>query len=333
MRRVRRGHDKASTWEDIMLKLAATLALGATLFAGSAMAQPIGMGTSPQGTLTYGLAASLSKVLGENKIQSRIQPQSGTSTMIPLVNSGEIDIGFANAAELYDAFHGVVTFDKRPNPKLRAVGVIFPLKAGLFVRANSDIKTIKDMKGKSISYGLTSQENVRKTVDAMLATGGLSIKDLKPVMVPNVIRGVDELVSGRVDITVFAIGGAKVSEADAAVGIRFIPLEDSPQSLAALKKEFPTGYLAKVEPAPQLAGVKEPMTALYYDYTVFANADLPNARVKQITQLIAENKAALAAGRPSFRDLEPTRMYTDTGVPFHPGAIEYYKEKGIPLKK
>jgi TRAP transporter TAXI family solute receptor len=279
--------------------------------------------------LTYGLGAAVSKVLGDAGIQSRVQPQSGTSTMVPLVNSGEIDVGFANAAELYDAFHGVGTFDKRPNPKLRAVAVIFPLKAGLFVRADSDIKAIKDMKGKTIAYGLTSQEIVRKTIDAMLATGGLTASDLKTVMVPNVVRGADELAAGRVDITVFAIGGAKVSEVDAAVGVRFIPLEDSPAALAALKKEFPTGYLAKVTPAPQLAGVKEPMTTLFYDYTVFANADVPAERVKTLTRLIAENKATLAQGQPSFRDLDPARLYTNIDVPYHDGAVAFYRERGL----
>ena len=310
------------------LLFAAVLA-ASTGIAGPASAQLLGLGTSPQGTLTYGLGAAVAKVLQDNSIQSRVQPQSGTATMIPLVNSGEIDVGFANAAELYDSFHGVGTFDKRPNPKLRAVAVIFPLRAGLLVRANSDIKSIKDMKGKTTAYGLTAQEIVRKTIDAMLATGGLTPNDLKTVMVPGVIQGVDNLVAGRVDITVFAIGGAKVAEADASVGIRFIPLEDSPASLAALKKEFPTGYLGKISPAPNLAGIKEPMTVMLYDYTVFANADVPADRIKTLTRLIAENKATLEQGQSSFRELDPARMYSDVKVPYHPGAIAYYNEKGI----
>ena len=95
------------------------------------------------------------------------------------------------------------------------MAVIFPIKVGLFVRANSPIKTIKDMKGKTVSYGYTSQEIIKLTVDAMLATEGLTAADLKTVLVPNLVRGVDELMSGRVDITTFAIGSAKVSEADA----------------------------------------------------------------------------------------------------------------------
>lgn len=312
------------------LVFATALAISAALTA-SASAQPIGIGTSPQGTLTYQIGASVARVLLEKgKIQSRIQPQSGTSTLIPLVNSGELDIAFANTAEVYDAFHGVGTFDKHPNPNLRMMAVIFPIKAGLFVRADSNIKTIKDMKGHTIAYGLTSQEIVRKTIDAMLATGGLTIKDLKPVMVPNVVRGADDLAAGRVDIAVFAIGAPKVSEVDASVGgVRFIPLDNSPTAVAALKKEFPTGYIAKLEPGPTLAGVKEPMYTMFYDYTAFANASMPNDKIKTITKLIAENKDALAQGQVNFRGMETKRLYTDINVPYHPGSIAYYNEKGL----
>ncbi|MGH6771744.1 MAG: TAXI family TRAP transporter solute-binding subunit [Xanthobacteraceae bacterium] len=319
-----------------MRKLSFVLALFVSAgLASSASAQLVGIGTSPQGSLTYQIGASVSKVLQDKgKIQSRIQPQSGTGTMIPLLNSGELDIGFANTAEVYDAFHGVGTFPKRPNKNLRVVAVIFPLIAGLFVRADSDIKSIKDMKGKRITYGLTSQEIVRKTVDAMLATGGLTIKDLQPVMVPNVVRGAGDLAAGRVDIAVFAIGAPKVAEVAASVGgIRFIPLENTPKALAALKKEFPTGYFSEVKPRPNLVGVTQPMTAMYYDYSTIVGAHVSNARVKEITRLIAENQDALAKGQPRFRGMVTKRLFNNFGVPYHPGAIAYYKEKGIAESK
>jgi len=315
--------------------LTATATAVSLVLASAAAAQPVGLGTSPQGTLTYAIGAAVAKTLTEaGQIQTRVQPSSGTSTMIPLVNSGEIDIGFANTLELYDAFHGVGTFDKRPNPNLRTIAVIFPIKVGLFVRADSPIKSIKDMKGHTIAYGFTSQEILKKTVDAMLATAGLSINDLKPVMVPNVIRGVDEFISGRADITTFAIGAAKVAEADAAVkGIRYVALENTPATLAALKKEFRTAYIAKVNPQPNYAGVKEPIDVMYYDYTMFASAKMPPDRVKQITDIVANNKEMLGQSQPLFKALDPQRMYTDIDVPYHDGSIAYYREKGITEKK
>src|SRR5438067_5358114 len=129
--------DRVLREERFYKPLAAAIGVGLFLVSAAA-AQPLGLGTSPQSTLTYSIGAAVAKVLADaGHIQSRVQPQSGTGTMIPLVNSGEIDIGFCNTLELYDAFHGVGTFDKRPNPKLRTLAVIFPIKVGLFVRNDS----------------------------------------------------------------------------------------------------------------------------------------------------------------------------------------------------
>lgn len=311
-----------------IIKLAAAAVVAGA--AGQALAQPIGLGTSPQGTLTYAIGAAVSKSLADvAKLQSRVQPSTGTMTMIPLVDSGEIDFGFASTLELYEAYNGVGTFDKRPNPKLRAVAMIFPIKVGLFVRASSDIKTVADMKGKTVSYGYSSQETIKKTIDAMLATAGLSVKDMRTVMVPNIVRGVDELMSGRVDVTTFAMGSAKVAEADASIGIRFIPIPDGPAALAALKKEYKTAYLGHVAPAPNLAGVKVEMNTMFYDYTIFANADVPAERVKQVLQVIADNKDAMALTQPLFKELQVDRMHSAIDVPYHDGALAYFKEKNI----
>ena len=311
--------------------LAGAALLAASAAGSTAHAQPVGISTSPQGTLTYAVGAAVAKVLTEKGgLQVRVQPSSGTGAGIPLVDSGEIDLGLANTLELYDAFHGVGTFDKRPNKNLRTIAVMFPIKVGLFVRDDSPIKTIKDMKGHSVAYGFTSQEIIKKTVDAMLATEDLSIADLKPVMVPNLVRGVDEFVGGRADITTFALGSAKVSEADAAVkGIRYISLPDNPKALAGLKKEFRTAYIAKAEPSPRFAGVKEPINIMQYNYTIFASSKAKPELVKKIIDLIANNKEALGAAHPLFRGMDVKVLYSDIEVPYQDGAKAYYAEKGI----
>ena len=309
-------------------------ASAAVIFAAAAHAQPVGISTSPQGTLTYAVGAAVAKVLNEaGGIQARVQPSSGTGAGIPLVESGEIDFGLANTLELYDAYHGVGTFDGRPNKSLRTIAVVFPIKVGLFVRNDSPIKSIKDMKGHSVAYGFTSQEIIKKTVDAMLATDGLSIKDLKPVLVPNLVRGVDELIGGRADITTFALGSGKVSEADAAVGIRFVTLPNTPQALAGLKKEFRTAYIAKAEPSPRYAGVKEPIYIMQYDYTVFASSNVKAEIVNKVTDILASNKDALGKAHPLFKAMDVARMYNDIEVPYHDGAKAYYSEKGIKESK
>ncbi len=296
-----------------------------------AQAQPLGIGTSPQGTMVYSLGAAVSKALADSaNMQSRVQPSAGTGAMVPLVNSGEIDIGFCNAREFYDSYHGVGSSDKRPNTNLRAVAVLFPLTVGLIVRNDSPIKSVKDLKGKSISYGYQSQEVIRILVDGMLANAGISISDMKPVLVPNLIRGVDELIAGRVEVSFFALGQAKVAEADASIGIRFLPMDDSPAAVEAMLNVVKVGYVSKVAPAPNLPGVRDTIPVAHYDYVAFANKDVPAERVKTITRVIAEQKDAMAQSLPLFRRFDPQRMYSSKlQVPYHDGAVAYFKEKGI----
>jgi TRAP transporter TAXI family solute receptor len=320
--------------ENIVTKLLCAIA-SALFIAGATtvQAQPLGIGTNPQGTMVYTLGAALSKALADTAgIQSRLQPQSGTGTMVPLVNSGEIDIGFCNAREFYDSYLGVGSADKHPNPNLRAMAILFPLQVGLLVRNDSPIKSVKDLKGRSLSYGYASQEVIRILLDGILANAGLTAADIKPVLVPNLIRGVDELIAGRVEVSFFALGQAKVSEADAAIagGIRFLPVDDSPAAVEAMLKVVQVGYVDQVVPAPNLAGVRSPIKVAHYDYVAFANKDVPAERIKTITRVLAEQRDAMAQSLPLFRQLKPERMYSSKlQVPYHEGAISYFREKNI----
>lgn len=303
------------------------------LAAASAGAQPLGIGTSPQGTLTYTLGATYAKALDDaGKIQARVQPSSGTGVMVPLVNSGELDIGFVNTLELTEAYTGTGSFANRPQKNLRVVGVMFPIRSGFFVRKDSPIRSAAELKGKSIAYGYTTQEIIRTVVDGLLANAGLTAADIKPVLVPNLIRGVDEFISGRTDAGYFAVGTAKVAEADAAVGgIRFLPLVETPEAIAAMKQVVRTSFPDVVKPAPNLPGIVGPTTMMFYDYVMFVSDKLSKDRVYKLTQVLAEQRDSMATGMALFRDMKVERMHRDIAIPYHDGAVGYYKDKSIAL--
>lgn len=307
------------------------VALATMLFAGPALAQPLGIGTSPQGTLTYTLGATFAKALDDAaKQQARVQPSSGTGVMVPLVNSGELDIGFVNTLELTEAYAGTGSFDKRPQKQLRTLGVLFPIKVGFFVRKDSPIKSIKDIKGRTIAYGYTSQVIIKTVTDGMLANAGLKVSDMKTVLVPNLIRGVDEFISGKVDVAFFALGQAKVSEADAAVGgVRFLEMVDDEASRAAMKSVVPTAYLDTVQPAANLPGVSGPLKTMHYDYVMFAYEKLAKDKAFSAVKVLSEQKDAMAATMPLFKELMVDRIYREIPVPYHEGAVAYFAEKRI----
>jgi TRAP transporter TAXI family solute receptor len=318
-----------------MFKALAIAAGLAVLMSQAATAQPIGIGTSPQGTLTYTLAATYAKVAQQElKLQVRVQPSSGTGVMVPLVDSGELDVGFVNTLELSASYSGTGDFINKAQKNLRAVAVLFPIQSGFFVRKDSPIKTMADIKGKRLPYGYTSQQVIRTVTDGVLANAGLTSDDMKLVLVPNLIRGTDEFIAGNTDIGYFAVGQAKVAEADAAVGgIRYIPLSDSAEAVERMRKVLPTSYIATVDPAPNRAGVAEPTKMLFYDYVMFVNEKVSKDVVYKLTQVLYEKQKELIEGMPLFRQTDVKRLYRESTVPYHPGAIAFYKDKGVELTK
>ncbi|HTI88219.1 MAG TPA: TAXI family TRAP transporter solute-binding subunit [Alphaproteobacteria bacterium] len=313
----------------------AAIVLGACVLADPTRAQPDGIGTSPQGTLTYTLGSAYAKALQTTAgIQARVQPSTGTGVMVPLVETGELDIGFVNTLELTDAYTGTGSFAGRKLQNLRVVGVLFPIRSGFFVKKDSPIKEAKDLKGKTIPYGYTSQEVLRTVVDGLLANAGLTANDVRTVLVPNLIRGVDDFISGRTDASYFAVGQAKVAEADASVGgIRFLPIYDTPEAVAAMQKVVPTSFVDTVNPAPNSPGITGPTKMMFYDYVMFVNANLPKDRVYAFTKVLAEQKDAMAETMPLFKDMKVARMHRDIRIPYHEGAEAYYKDKNIALTK
>ncbi len=311
------------------MKTLAFLLLG--LAGGAVEAQVLGFGTAPQGSLGYNMGSAMAKVMAEaENVQSRVQPYSGSSAILPLVSSGELDLSVCNVLEAEEAAAGEGPYAGRKQPNLRVLGVIFPLYSSIFVRKDSPAKSIADLKGKRIPYGYSAQVTLQRVTDAILATGGLTGKDIVPVLVPNVIRGVDDFAEGKADAGFFALGAAKVLEVHRSTGgIRFLPVSDDPGAVAAMQKIMPYAYVAEVKPTPATAGVEVPTKLMAYDYLAVVGAHVKDDVVYRITRALHGNKPKLVESFRAFNGFNPDNMNKPMPAPFHPGALKFYKEKGI----
>jgi len=307
------------------------LALGLLGLAAPASGETYGLGTNPLGTVTYSAGAAIATI-GTQKtgLEFRIQPYGGSSQLVPLVNSGEIDFGMCNILEGTDAYEGADIFKGHPSPDIRVVGVVFPLHSGLMVRNNSDIHTIKDLKGRAIPVGYTSQLILRPLLNGELATAGLTLADVKGVPVPNIVRGADEFESGTLDAFFFAVGAAREAQANASVagGIRLLPIENSPAALAAMRKYAPPAYLQTLQPGPHTPSVRGPTPVLTYDYLLIANSKAKDEVVYKLVKALHDSQKDLATTFGVFNEFKPDDMAKKFPIPYHPGAIKYYTEIG-----
>lgn len=292
-----------------------------TLGASPATAQTFGFATMQPGTLNHTSGSAVAKVLKEKAgMNIVIQPVAGESVLIPLVGRGEAEFGIANIFEVEAA--------KAGNPNLRLIGSLHPLRGAFWVRKDTTMKTIADLKGKRVGMGYSAMRTLDPMIRAILATGGLTEKDVTPVLIPNVIRGADDFTSGAADMFFFAFGAPKVREVDATVGgIRALEIPES--GLAAAKKIVPQGYLTPAAPNPFFIGVEKPMGVYSWDNMIFTSAKVSDDVVYKIIDTLEKNKADLVAIQPALREFSPAALYAAYDIPYHPGALKYFKEKNI----
>ncbi len=300
----------------------AAAVLGLALSVGPASAQTYGFATLPPGTLNHTTAAAVSKVLKEKGgINMLVQPTAGDQVINPMVGRGEVEIGITNIMEAQDAFDSQFK-------DMRLIAAVHALRTPFFVRKDSGLFKIADMKGKRVSMGYSAMRNIEKTMVAQLATAGLTPADIKPVLVPNVMRSADEFITGNADMFSFAFGGPKVKEADATVGgIRALEIDET--GMPAAKKIMPWGYLTDIGPGPIFTGVEKPMKVYSFDNVLIVSAKMPEDFVNKILTLMEQNKDELIAVQPVLREYTPAFAYKQYGVPYHPGALKYFKEKNV----
>ncbi len=310
------------------MKIRTTLAAVAALLtlAPATQAQQIGIGTMGQGTSGYSIGAAIARVLAQEGISALVQPSAGTSAYLPLIDMGELDLGIANAIEVNDAANGTGDFEGRALKNISPAARLYPFRVGIFARDDSGIETVADLAGKSVTYGFTSQLTINRIVTAILAAGGLSPDDIEQNMVPNVIRGADDFVSGRADGAFFAVGSGKVTEVDASVGgLHWLPLPGTPEAEARLQEVVPQAYIDVIQPREGLTGVDSEMPVMAYDYMLVVGAHVPDETVTAIVTALRENKDALVESFAAFRDMDTDAMFVDVGVPYHPGAEKALK--------
>jgi TRAP transporter TAXI family solute receptor len=322
-------------WKSRAVFLTSLLAL-VLLQLGPAQAQQlpksVTIGSNPPGSLFYSLASGLAKVVSDaSPMQAQVQPHAGTSTFVPLFESGELDFGVVNAVDMGMVYQGqkLKIGGRNPFPHVASSRLIMrgsPLRSSLIVRKDSPIKTIGDVKGKRVTGEYPAQLAVWYNVFGSLANGGLTWSDVKVVPVPAVNEGVDALVQGRADVTTHAIGTAKVKEADAAVGIRYISLDCSKQGEARIKKAV-QGYYLSVVKTGSSTGIVEDTCAYTYDIYLVGHKALPEAVVRNVLQAIWVNVEKLPQFHPGFAEWTRARAVdSEVTMPYHPAAVRFLKD-------
>jgi len=312
------------------LLTAAAVFLGATL-ATSASAQNVGIATSNPGSLFHNIGTAVANAANAAGLNTTIQPATSPNQFIPFIDQGGIEFGVANLQEVDYAVNGDAWWEGRTNPNLRVVAHLMPLVEAIFVRADSDIMKVSDLKGQPMTDGYTAQNTILPQLAAFYATAGMTRDDVEKVSVASVVAGADAFMAGDTVGFIFAHGAGQVREADAAEGeLRALVVEDeSDAALAAARAHWPTAFFTTL-PAGAMPGVLEDTVYIAFPQVVFTHAGASDDVVYAMTKAMYENAQVMSDTFPPFRAFKPADMKGEQGVAeYHPGALRFFEEVGL----
>jgi len=305
---------------------------GLSLTTTIVVAQDVGIAASNPGSIYHTTATAVAKMANDKAgLKSTVHPFASATVYLPAVSAGEYGFGITNEDELKLAVTGTGHFKGRVYGDLRAVSLLYPLRVAFFVRKDSGIKSFRDLKGKRLPSGWKAFPMQNHYMIAMLKTVGLTLDDVVGVPVPGLIRAANDFKEGKNDATAIAIVAPKVVELDNAVGgIRFLSLPEGPDALKALQSVHQDFIIVTVKPSKRQVGIEGPTRLFAIDITVTSSTHVADDVVYALTKTAYENKADLVKAHGSFRSFHPKNMVKRSfSIPYHPGAIKFYKEVGL----
>jgi hypothetical protein len=320
---------KRRTFNTLMIASAAAAAAG--VGAGSATAAEldrITIGTNPAGTLYNTMGAAFANVLQEKLgIPSIARPFAGSSVYLPQLQRGEITMGVNSALDLEAAYNGQEPYDQKMN-KLRGEILMWRAPYAYITKANSGIKSVEDLKGKRVVTAFRAIASFYRFNQAILATGGLTEKDVQAVTMTSVPDSIRAVVEGQVDAAPVALGIPALRQADAGVsgGIRVVAIGKQEDKLGVL---LGIGGFT-INPSPVNAGVLEPTRVARFDVYLNSSTAIDDDGAYKIAKTLHENWTKLQTDLPALKSLAAKELApANNPHPYHPGAVKYFKEAGL----
>jgi len=137
------------------------------------------------------------------------------------------------------------------------------------------------------------------------------------------------LVQGRAEVTIMAVNAAKVREADAAVGVRHLSTDCSSEGDARVRKAVP-GYYARLMKAGTALAMVEDTCTIAYDIYLTTHKAAQDQVITSTLKAIWDNVGKLLPIHPIFKEWTRERAVDlDVVIPYHPAAVQFYKEHGL----
>ncbi|WP_374939309.1 TAXI family TRAP transporter solute-binding subunit [Mesorhizobium sp. NBSH29] len=275
----------------------------------------------------YPLGVGLSEIYGKGIEGARTQVQATKASVenLNLLQQGKGEIAFALGDSVKLAAEG----NKEAGypgklDKLRGIAAIYPNYIQIVANAESGIKTLADLKGKSLSVGAPAS-GTELNARAIFEAAGMKYEDLGKVEYLPFAESVELIKNRQLDATLQSAGLGVASIRDLATSLKInvvaVPASDV--------EKIGAPFLSVTIPAGTYDGQTEDVPTAAVGNFLVSHSDVSDETAYQMTKLLFENLPQLSAAHAAAKAIDPAKALVGMPIPLHPGAERYYKEAGI----
>src|SRR2546429_9599681 len=308
--------------------IGAAAVVAAVLSAPCAHAQSfINVLTGGTSGVYYPLGVAIGKIYSDKiaNVKTQVQATKASVENLVLLQQGRGELDFTLGDSLKAAWEGDAEAGfKTRMDKLRTIGAIYPNYIQIVATADSGIKTLGDLKGKSLSVG-APKSGTELNSRAILSAAGMSYKDMGKVEYLPFAESVDLMKNRQLNATLQSAGLGVASLKDLSTSSEIVVVSVP----KAIVDKIGPPFVAATIPANTYTGQdKDVPTAAVVNYLVTSSA-VSDDLAYQMTRLIFESLPELANSHAAGKEIKLESAAMGSPVPLHPGAIRYYREKGL----
>ena len=313
-----------------MIAALAVLIVSAGCAADGDRAQFISIATGGTGGVYYPYGGGLAKVLNENiaGVRATAEVTAASVDNLKFLRDGQADIAFALADTVADAVAGRGAFDGAPVP-VASLAVLYSNYTHVVTLAQSGMTSVKDLRGKTVSTGSPGSGTEVIAFRVLRAAGLNPDTDLTRQGL-GASESAGALKDGKIDAFFWSGGLPTAAIQDLAhsqgISLRLLPTADL---VPALRAEFGELYFPLEIPTGAYRGIAAPVQVAGVANVLVVSRAMPEALAYDITRVMFEKQLELAAIHPEASKLSLQTATAGSPAPFHPGAMRYFRERGI----
>ncbi len=292
----------------------------------------IRIGAAAVGGMYFSFANAYTQVASQDddSIEFSVRATAGSAANLRLISDGYIQLAITQADLTDDAYYGNGDFDKKPLTGYSAVAALYTEACQIVVRADSDIQTVDDLLGKTVSVG-EEESGTEQNAMQILQVYGLSdsVVDCQNM---DYTDAADALASGKID-AIFCTSGVQttvIEELTRQCGIRLLSLdEEHIEKLMTIYKFYVPYTVSEYT----YSGQSEAATTVGVQALLLASDKLSDKTVEKLTESLFNHTKDIQYSLPLDLQLDETSATENVTIPFHGGAAAYYEKHGITVNE